>query len=314
MNIVYITDEKYLKLTILSLISCYETNNQYNLHFYIFYNDLSDNAIQLLESIKLQNAQIEIIDINKYSFIHELNEKYKFKQFNNYISFTAHLRNYIPSILDVDRCLYLDCDTYIVNDISGYYNIDLDNKQIGVIKDFGMLTIWRDESKLSIRNNTHFYSGQILFNVKECNKTNFTQQYFTAMQKEFDNNNFVTDEELLNTIVDNSYITYAPIKYCVSHEKIIHYWKYKQYTDITLYNKIYCTSYKNINELVDDAAIYHYHGNKNDILKNSPCIRKLYEKMIYRLFDLTGVNFNYDMLLDTRDIRAIVEKMRNCIC
>ena len=278
MNICLITDNNYVFYTILCITSICITNNDIPINFFILVNNVSIDNINLLKSFQFDKMKMNIINIDS-SF-------YKNLKTQRYLSYSMFIKFDIPNILkNIDKILYLDGDILVMKSLLNLYNFDICDKYAAVVKDFGKLTIWRDESIYTIKNNTHFYSGQMLMNLKKMRHEKIPDKLHLCKIK----HQQYMDEEIFN-IVLNDNVKYLDPIYSISYEKILSY-RYNQYNDIKIYNDIYNTTYDSIKQMVQNAVIFHFHGDKkyiykiptieciiNYILKYVPFIFKRYNK------------------------------------
>lgn len=69
---------------------------------------------------------------------------------------------YLAVMKDVDKMIYLDCDIMFYRDVKEFYDVDMENFELGVVRDYlGRFWMSRD----------YFNSGVMLINLRECRKT-----------------------------------------------------------------------------------------------------------------------------------------------
>lgn len=69
---------------------------------------------------------------------------------------------YLDVMKDVDKMIYLDCDIMFYRDVKEFFDVDMENFELGVVRDYlGRFWMSRD----------YFNSGVMLINLKECRKT-----------------------------------------------------------------------------------------------------------------------------------------------
>lgn len=178
-NIAYCVDNNYIKYCATSL-----------------YSILSNvNRNQKLSVFILHDGSIEQQNFNKYNLIFEefKNCKIKFIKIakdefadfplnRNYISFTTYFRlriyDFIPS--DIDKILYIDCDTIINKNIVELWKTELNENLLAAADDEGGITQIR---RLRLPDTyRYFNAGVILFNVKQMRNekiyNKFVSNYF----------------------------------------------------------------------------------------------------------------------------------------
>lgn len=128
MNVLYSSDENYAKLSMISIASLLE-NNQDIENICIYYIDAG-----LSEETKHKLAGI----INKFKrTIHFLSSNsidVSFIAKTGY-SIAGYYRLLISNLIDVDKILYLDCDTIVLNSLDALWNIDISDVPLAGVRD-----------------------------------------------------------------------------------------------------------------------------------------------------------------------------------
>ena len=154
-NICYLINKEYCDLTLQSIkyIKKFYKCKKYDLRFYIISNDnLSINGMDI---IHIQNP--------------------------NHNLYWDWQRVYIPELLDVNKCIYLDSDTVTTTCISKLWEVNLHDKIIGAVRHYNYPT-FQDAKNRFIHYEKYFESfsvellGKPFFNsgvlVIDCNKWN----------------------------------------------------------------------------------------------------------------------------------------------
>ena len=157
-SIVYICDEKYVMPTCVSIQSIYENRKVSVYDIYIIGVDLSQKSKNRIKSIKLSGINIHLLEFeNKYK---DLNTNHV------YVSKAALFKFDIPNILpDLDKVLYLDGDTIVLDDLSELFNTDITEYYAGVINDPSACYVQKDNIRLGIKK--YFNSGVMLLNINK---------------------------------------------------------------------------------------------------------------------------------------------------
>ena len=105
LTIAYAPDDKYMNMTIVSMISAIENNKDSEIEFLILYSSLSDESIQKLEDLKNKyNIQLRMIKMDESEF--------KDLPLSKWVTVQAWFRIRIPDLCpDLQKVLYLDCDS-----------------------------------------------------------------------------------------------------------------------------------------------------------------------------------------------------------
>lgn len=160
-NIVYATNEAYVPLAGVSMLSLFENNKHIpEIKVYILADAISNESKERLYGIgKSYGRMAEIVDTENVlkSF-----EDAGTKGYDNAVDkgLTAYARLYIPELIpDADRVIYLDCDTLIVGDIEPLYTIDLHGNPIGMAFD----TLQNRYKKcIGMAETAHYYNSGVM--------------------------------------------------------------------------------------------------------------------------------------------------------
>lgn len=165
--IVYICDEKYVMPTCVSIRSIYENKKDSTYDIYIIGVDLSEASKDTINKINLSGLNINLLTYeNKYE---NLNTNHV------YVSKAALFKFDIPNILvDLDKVLYIDGDTIILDDLGELFNTELSSFYAGVVKDLSACYIQKDNIRLGIQ--TYFNSGVMLLNLNKLRQDNIPER------------------------------------------------------------------------------------------------------------------------------------------
>lgn len=166
MNIVYCYDSKYKNLLQKSKDSFLKHNKDIN-----FY-EITEDKDGLLKDFTKELC----------GYIH--------------VSEACFLRLLIPKIFpDLDRALYIDCDTLCLGDISELYNADFENNYLMACR--GMKFSDIQAQQLGIKH--YVISGMMMFNIPLMNKENYFEQIIDNWRGAIGRQNpFSADETIIN--------------------------------------------------------------------------------------------------------------------
>ena len=173
MNILYCGDKGIARGVLVSILSLVK-NNTRPLHIYIMtinYEDtvaFTEKSAKFLDKlVKEKNAKsfVKLIDATEV-FVKNLPKK----NMGSYFTPCSMLRLYadkVPELAKLDRVLYLDYDVVCREDISEFYDTDLDG-----IEAAGVLDIYGKNfyHYRGLFNFDYMNSGVMLFNMPECIK------------------------------------------------------------------------------------------------------------------------------------------------
>lgn len=250
--IVYITDNNYVDYTLTSIKSLL-LSVRVPVKIYVICDGVKEYNKQRL---KIANEIVLVDYKNDYAS--------KYGQYRH-VSSAMFIKFDIPKLIPEDVCLYVDGDTIIRDDITTIFSYDITNHLAAVMKDFGRTYIWKKES-----DYVPFYAGTLLLNLKLMRKEKISKELHRVKSELLDSSVW-NEMEIINKVFSNR-VLYIPIRFCISLEKIL-FGKREEYRKIALYNELYETEYKDINELIADAAIFHFHGDKSKVYAH----REFYE-------------------------------------
>lgn len=161
-NVVYTSDDNYVVLTGISMVSLFENNKQCRqINVYILADNISnENCTKLIEIGQNYNRKVYLINI--VDSLKDLQEKgirgYRYdKAAGGYTTYSKLLiHNLIP---DKNRLIYIDGDTVVVGDITVLGSLDMHGKPIALAYDCCQN---RYKKFISIDENEGYYNAGIM--------------------------------------------------------------------------------------------------------------------------------------------------------
>jgi lipopolysaccharide biosynthesis glycosyltransferase len=136
---------------------------------------------------------------------------------NSAFPLTVYMRVFSPYVVDkdVERLIYLDVDTIVLDDISKLWNVDLEGFTVGAIQDVGKTVdcAWggiRNYKDLGLTADTkYFNSGVLVVNPKKWREEDISNQVITALStyKEYVQ---LADQYGLNVVLANKWKVLDP--------------------------------------------------------------------------------------------------------
>lgn len=189
--VVYATDNSYMPCTIVSIRSLFANklpDTKYDV-IVLYASDISKKYLRKISKMAKRNN----------SMAHFYNMRDYFKNAKSsiaHISVVTYYRLMLPSLLpQYDKLIWLDGDTIVCRDLSGFFNTDMgDNYIAGVIAPMAKDT---DYAKiLNIPNmNTYINAGVLLWNLDAMRKNNLEQQFMSLVPINY----LLADQDILNT-------------------------------------------------------------------------------------------------------------------
>lgn len=175
---------KYAGVVIASILS--NANREDDLNIFILDGGISDENKQNIISLStIKPCKISFIKINETLF-----NDYKQIKTHKYLTLPAYYRLKLPSLLpEIDKIIYLDCDTIVCSDLSDLFNIDINNFALAGVLDIN--------KKMLKKNPKYFNSGVLLINLKYWRENNIEEQLLQYTKDNIDNIT-LGDQEILN--------------------------------------------------------------------------------------------------------------------
>lgn len=237
LNICMASDDNYAMHMGVCMVSVMENNqnNFDNINFHILDNNLSEDNVNKLDSIKLNYPNMNIHYYDIYKFFKE-NDVFNLlnsnlgdeNEFYSILGVSTYARLFIGELLppEIDKILYIDADTLVLNDLSELMEIDLNNYSVA-----GVIDIFANISKNTFKDvacgNTFINAGVLLINVDNWRKNNFSKLSVDLINNH-SNKKHLHDQNILNILSENIY--YLDPKFNLM--SIYYYVNYKKFVEI----------------------------------------------------------------------------------
>ncbi len=203
LNILVTLDSRYMKALRAMLTSVMKSNGKESINLYVAYSSLTEEDFESIERItKAYDTEIYRIKLDDGLFEGAPNLKR--------LSKAAYYRIFAPLYLpkSVDRILYMDPDTAVINSLSSFYSMDFDGQMIIGAKHFdGFVDRW-NKSRLFIKKSRHYINdGIMLMNIEGMRKV-FSQESFMELLRKKHRILFLGDQDAVNIYYDGK-IKYA---------------------------------------------------------------------------------------------------------
>ena len=209
MNIVLASDDNYVPLLTISIVSFLE-NNQ---------NDFEEiNVFILNDGITNQNIEKINNRLNKYdchvSFIktkniENLNSKIVSLERDNISSFTTYSRLFIGSLIpdNIDKIIYIDCDILNVDSLKHLWNEDISDYYCAAVLDCCNTTI---QEMLGISEEDNYINaGMLCINLKKWREDNVEDKFIEFIMNN-QNRFYQHDQGIINNTFKNKIKIISP--------------------------------------------------------------------------------------------------------
>lgn len=191
MKVMYTCDNNYVWLMGISTISLFENNKEVDdLKVYLLGENISeDNKNELKKIGEEYGREVEVIDVPKLNIPPSLvSARWPFSAFTRLFSGVI-----LPA--DVERILYLDCDTIITGDISELVNLEFNGNIVMGVKDCISGT-YKQNVGLD-KNSPYINAGVILFDMDALRKVEINEK-IEAYMKKYEKLINYADQDILN--------------------------------------------------------------------------------------------------------------------
>lgn len=268
MNIVYASDENYVKPLGVSMLSLFENNKEVNdITVYIIENRISECSKKRLYKIAQQyKRSIKFIPF-----------EYLGKDLKVNVDFplVAYGRLFLYKLEDIDKILYLDADTIINGKIEELYETDIQNYEIAGVQDNAAYYLLK---KIGMnKKNRYINSGVLLINLKKWREDNIGERFLKFISEKKGKVNH-HDQGVLNGVCKDSILILDP-KYNVMPEMIS--MTVKQSNLLYSVHNYYLQ--EEINNAVQKPVIIHYIEKFYSRPWKYDCTHPMKDKFLYYL-------------------------------
>ena len=163
MNILITINKKYVKQVNILLNSIQYSNTKENFDIYVLHRDLEDSDLKTInKNLDLKRFQIHLTHIPE-------DEIYKFpvyeKRYPVEVYFRIFASKYLPQ--DLEKILYLDADTIVINPLKELYEIDFEGNYYIAATHVKKVLHKLNEIRLNIKENEPYINtGVLLINLE----------------------------------------------------------------------------------------------------------------------------------------------------
>ncbi len=219
MNILVTINKEYVKQLNILLNSIQYSNMNENFDIYILHKNLSKEDMREIK---------KNLDLKRF-FIHDT--KIPKSEINNFpvyekrypaeIYFRIFATKYLPE--EIDRVLYLDADTIVINDLKQLYTTNFENNYFIATTHIKKMLHKFNELRLDIKKDEPYINtGVLLINLKELRKTNVEQKvlkYVNENKKKL----ILPDQDIICSIYGNKIKLIDDLKYNLGDKNLRKY-------------------------------------------------------------------------------------------
>lgn len=245
LDIVIAADDNYIEYAVICIKSLVETNRNYGtIVVHLLSNRLSNDSVEILRSVLRKEDSLKVYPVGNL-------EKRLKVEIPDTISITSYARLFVCGLLpkDVDRVMYVDCDIIFNDDISAFYDADLDDNLVGGILD--TFTSYRAKRSIGIKDDEPYLNaGVLLIPLKRWREDNLEDQFLFFLLK-YGGDVYHHDQGIINAVcVGRKRV--LPLRYNVSSFYFSHPYRLLKKYNTPFYSRQAC------DEAVSHPAVIHY--------------------------------------------------------
>ncbi len=199
----------------------------------VLHQDLSPTNIAKLKALQTDNFKIELTPM-KANF-EALDDRMSNRLRCDYFTLTIYFRLFIPAMFpEFDKCIYIDSDVVLTDDISKLFDIDIGDNLIGACNDLSIADIEPlvayTENAVGVKRQEYINSGVLLMNLKKLREHSL-QEHFLNLLNTYHFDSIAPDQDYLNAMCNGKihYLSEAwdampnDAKPPLEHTYLIHY-------------------------------------------------------------------------------------------
>ena len=252
MNILLTINKKYVKLVNILLNSIQLSNKDTKFDVYILHRELDIEDKNIIESgLDLNKFNIKMIKIDEEEV---KNFPQYQKRYPKEIYFRLFATKYLPE--NIDKILYLDSDTLVINKLDELYNMGFEGNFYIATTHVKKILRKINEVRLRIDDDVPYINtGVLLINLKELRKIDVQKEVC-----EFVENNskklMLPDQDIITALYGNKIKIVDALRYNLGDR------------DLNLYNLNHIKNPIGLKWVKENTVIIHYYGRNKPWNKN----------------------------------------------
>ena len=243
-------DNAYILPACVVIISLEENKKIDTEYIYYFFcteelNDVGKCQLERLRK-KYTNINLNVICVPEKMF-----QGAKMGLLGDYSTIATYLRLFIPYLLEnIDKCIFLDADIIVCDDLSELFNIDTTDCYVAGVRDFIISTTKVEERKKTLQiesMDSYLYAGVLLMNLEKIRKDFNIEIFYKDMKVGYP----LEDQDIINKRFFGK-IKKIQLKYNLLNRYL--------YRPDLLSEEVYTK--KDINEAVEHPVIIHFPGER----------------------------------------------------
>ncbi len=264
MNILVTLDANYIRPLSVMLHSLVRADDCPKFDLYIAHSSLTDENIDSI----FRGIDRSRFNVHSIRLSHELNADAPTEDRitkETYYRLTAH--EFLPA--ELDRILYIDPDTLILNSISDLYNMDLDcfcfagaSHTYGVVEDINHIRLGMPEGSRYIN------AGVLMMNLDELRRSYTSKELFDYIDKNADKL-YLGDQDVINALYCTKTRYVSPEIYNLDEKTALHSLRTHEWIEKNCSIVHYNGKYKPWKEGYIGTLAYLWHREEESLLDDA---------------------------------------------
>ena len=205
-NIMYISDDNYAEIMGVSILSLLESNPDEKLRFYIVNDNISDHNLERIRRVIEENGA-EAMFLPKPDIKNLLGTDIHTARWGDNIFARLFPRELFGNLPEIEKILYLDCDTLVTGRISELWETNI-SAYLGAacmdsVSDFHKFIIGQK------KDGVYFNSGVILLNVRRWIEENIQDEIVRYVREKKGRLEY-PDQAVINANLSGRFLTLDP--------------------------------------------------------------------------------------------------------
>lgn len=206
MNVMYAADDNYAEIMGVSIKSMMQTNKWCKIHFYLVEDNISRSNKDKLERMIIQDGN-EVTFISKPDIRKMLGVELKTLRWSDSAYSRLFLEELFGKEYTMEKLLYMDCDTLIVDSLKDLWNMDVtDYIGAACLECMSNMHKWIIGAK---PRDNYINTGMLLLNVKRWIMENIQDVEVEFIRKYCGRTEYV-DQGVINGTISNRFMLVSP--------------------------------------------------------------------------------------------------------
>ena len=206
LNVLYACDENYAPFCGISMFSLFENNAELShIRVYLVSDNVTESSLSLMRA-QAEKYGRELVIVDAADIVETI-KKLNIPSYRG--SYTTNFRMFFHTFVadDVDKLLYIDCDTIVCASLAPLLTLDMKGKAVAVVRD-SLTTTYKTLLGFDM-DDDYFNAGITFIDVKNWKEKNITERLLDHIQN-VRSRYCNPDQDLLNIVLKNEKLILPP--------------------------------------------------------------------------------------------------------